>query len=396
MNDAARRSAEPIEFKLERRRRRGRARRDDHPGRRSRHGVDIPHLCYKPGMRPDGNCRACMVEIKGERVLAPSCCRAAGDGHGSRERQRARAALAEDGASSCCSSDMPERVYKPRRRARRTGRTKLGVGTPRFAARDAAGARPLASGDGREPRRLHPVHALRARLPRGAGERRHRLRVPRRRIRRSCSTSTIRWATRRASPAANACRRARPARSRRRTTRTWSPADKKVDSVCPYCGVGCQLTYHVKDNKIVRVEGRDGPANHERLCVKGRFGFDYVHAPASPDQAADPQARACRRPPTSRWTRTTLVRRVPRSDVGGGARRSRPARSRDIRDTHGPQRARRLRLAPRAATRRRTCSRSSCAPASAPTTSTTARACATRRASRRCSKASARARCRTR
>src|SRR5687768_16982859 len=40
-----------------------------------RHGVDIPHLCYKEGMRPDGNCRACMVEIKGERVLAPSCCR---------------------------------------------------------------------------------------------------------------------------------------------------------------------------------------------------------------------------------------------------------------------------------------------------------------------------------
>jgi formate dehydrogenase major subunit len=56
-------------------------------------------------------------------------------------------------------------------------------------------------------------------------------------------------------------------------------ADKTVDSVCPYCGVGCQLTYHVKDNKIVRVDGRDGPANHERLCVKGRFGFDYVHHP---------------------------------------------------------------------------------------------------------------------
>src|SRR5690349_14115169 len=56
-------------------------------------------------------------------------------------------------------------------------------------------------------------------------------------------------------------------------------ADKTIDSVCPYCGVGCQLTYHVKDNSIVRVEGRDGPSNHERLCVKGRFGFDYVHHP---------------------------------------------------------------------------------------------------------------------
>jgi formate dehydrogenase major subunit len=58
-----------------------------------------------------------------------------------------------------------------------------------------------------------------------------------------------------------------------------APIDRTVASLCPYCGVGCQLTYHVKDNEIVRVEGRDGPANHDRLCVKGRFGFDYVHHP---------------------------------------------------------------------------------------------------------------------
>ena len=56
-------------------------------------------------------------------------------------------------------------------------------------------------------------------------------------------------------------------------------ADRKVDSVCPYCGVGCLLSYHVKDDKIIRVEGRDGPANFSRLCVKGRYGFDYVNHP---------------------------------------------------------------------------------------------------------------------
>ena len=55
--------------------------------------------------------------------------------------------------------------------------------------------------------------------------------------------------------------------------------DREVDSVCPYCGVGCQLTYQIKDDRIVAVEGRDGPANQNRLCVKGRFGFDYVHHP---------------------------------------------------------------------------------------------------------------------
>jgi len=54
---------------------------------------------------------------------------------------------------------------------------------------------------------------------------------------------------------------------------------EETDSVCPYCGVGCQLTYQVADNTIVAVTGRDGPANRNRLCVKGRFGFDYVAHP---------------------------------------------------------------------------------------------------------------------
>jgi len=53
--------------------------------------------------------------------------------------------------------------------------------------------------------------------------------------------------------------------------------DRKVDSVCQYCGVGCQLTYHVKNERIVYVDGRNGPANESRLCVKGRFGSDYIH-----------------------------------------------------------------------------------------------------------------------
>jgi formate dehydrogenase major subunit len=55
--------------------------------------------------------------------------------------------------------------------------------------------------------------------------------------------------------------------------------DKTVDSVCPFCGVGCLLTYHVKDNVIQFVTGKDGPSNHNRLCVKGRYGFDYAHHP---------------------------------------------------------------------------------------------------------------------
>ncbi len=56
-------------------------------------------------------------------------------------------------------------------------------------------------------------------------------------------------------------------------------ADQSVDSLCPYCGVGCQTRYDIKDNRVLRVMGRNGPSNKGRLCVKGRFGFDYVHHP---------------------------------------------------------------------------------------------------------------------
>jgi formate dehydrogenase major subunit len=53
--------------------------------------------------------------------------------------------------------------------------------------------------------------------------------------------------------------------------------DKEVESVCPFCGVGCQVSLKIKDNKVKFVEGINGPANEGRLCVKGRFGFDYIH-----------------------------------------------------------------------------------------------------------------------
>ena len=59
-------------------------------------------------------------------------------------------------------------------------------------------------------------------------------------------------------------------------TRTVTP-DREVDSLCPCCGVGCQVSHKVNDERIIHAEGRDGPANHNRLCVKGRFGFDHIH-----------------------------------------------------------------------------------------------------------------------
>lgn len=61
-----------------------------------------------------------------------------------------------------------------------------------------------------------------------------------------------------------------------------------VESVCPYCGVGCKLALHVdrRKNEIVRITGvEDGPANNGMLCIKGRYGFDFV---ASPERLTTP------------------------------------------------------------------------------------------------------------
>jgi formate dehydrogenase major subunit len=111
--------------------------------------------------------------------------------------------------------------------------------------------------------------------------------------------------------------------------------DRKVDSVCPYCGVGCQLTWHVRDNELVRVEGRDGPANRSRLCVKGRFGFDYV---AHPHRLTKPLIRHDGVPKSAGFTvdpanplavfREATWEEAMARAAGGFA---------SIRDTHGPQ-----------------------------------------------------------
>jgi predicted molibdopterin-dependent oxidoreductase YjgC len=147
-------------------------------------------------------------------------------------------------------------------------------------------------------------------------------------------------------------------------TRVTYP-DRKVDSLCPYCGVGCQVTYQVKDEKVIYAEGRDGPANHNRLCVKGRFGFDYIH---HPNRLTKPLVRGKRRSTSP-----------PRVSSKFGTKRA-PKR--------WPASA-----PPKGQTKRRICSRSSSGRVSALTMSTIVRGFATRRRLRRYSKALARERC---
>ncbi|HUF68233.1 MAG TPA: 2Fe-2S iron-sulfur cluster-binding protein, partial [Longimicrobiales bacterium] len=98
-----------------------------------RHGVLIPHLCYTEGMRADGNCRACVVEIEGERVLSPSCCRAPQPGMKVAAKS-SRAAAAQRMVLELLLSDAPATPHDPASELTEWAAF-MDVGTPRFAPR---------------------------------------------------------------------------------------------------------------------------------------------------------------------------------------------------------------------------------------------------------------------
>jgi formate dehydrogenase major subunit len=241
-----------------------------------RHGIEIPHLCYMPGLRPDGNCRACVVEVKGERTLAPACCRKPAQGM-EVTTNSARALASQKMVLELLLADVPDREHSAASELRDWAK-QLGIGKPRFAPRQ----QPKAD-------LSHPAIAVNldaciqcTRCLRACREEQvndvigYALRGEHSRI--VFDMDDAMGAS--SCVACGECVQACP-------TGALMPArgaglrkiEKKVDSVCPFCGVGCQLTYHVAKNTIQFVTGRDGPSNHGRLCVKGRYGFDYAHHP---------------------------------------------------------------------------------------------------------------------
>ncbi|CUW38134.1 Formate dehydrogenase subunit alpha(Molybdopterin oxidoreductase,266-697;Molydopterin dinucleotide-binding domain,777-881) [Magnetospirillum sp. XM-1] len=238
-------------------------------------GNTLPHLCHtdRPGFAPEGNCRACVVEIKGERALAASCRRTPSPGmvvisRGERV-EKARKLVFELLLADHASPD-PDSAFK--RWAGQVGVTKsrfaptaapirLDASHPAMAVRldacihctlclracrevqvnDVIGM----SGRGAESRITFDFNdPMGASSCVGCGE-----------CVQACPTGAL-------LPAGGPVK-----------------AERSVDSLCPYCGVGCQVTYHVTGDEIIAATGRDGLANHERLCVKGRFGFDYSRHP---------------------------------------------------------------------------------------------------------------------
>jgi formate dehydrogenase major subunit len=249
-----------------------------------RHGIDIPHLCYSEGMRADGNCRACVVEIKGERTLAPSCCRNVTPGLEVLS-QSLRAKKSQQMVLEMLLSDMPEQGYKwtesgqygelsdwaealnvqvrPELQSLRRAQAQADVSHPAMAVNlDAC----IQCNRCVRACREEQVNDVIGYAHRGAQSQ-----IVFDLNDDMGSSSCV---------ACGECVQACPTGALMPKSQVGSQAvDQKIDSVCPFCGVGCLLTYNVKDNRIVSVTGRDGPANHNRLCVKGRFGFDYIQHP---------------------------------------------------------------------------------------------------------------------
>ncbi|WP_136444052.1 formate dehydrogenase subunit alpha [Pacificoceanicola onchidii] len=262
-----------------------------------REGIAIPHLCWKPDvpdLREDGNCRACMVEIEGERVLAASCIRKPKDGMvvttASERAQKSRKMVFD-----LLASDMPAREQSPDPQSHFWQQAEIaGLEKARYPS-GRPGAQREVPVDSIFHDASHPSIAvnLDACISCGLCERACREvqvndvigmagrgmgAVPVFDVADPMGLSTC--------VGCGECVQACPTGALMEKTLLNETATKREifdvetkPSVCPFCGVGCQTEISVKDNDIVKVDGRQGPANRGKLCIKGRFGMDYVMSP---------------------------------------------------------------------------------------------------------------------
>ncbi|WP_107496647.1 formate dehydrogenase subunit alpha [Thalassobius sp. I31.1] len=250
-------------------------------------GLVIPHLCHKPapGYRPDGNCRACMVDIEGERTLAASCIREPAEGMVV-TTDNARAKAARKMVLEMLVTDQPEREEARDKSSHLWDMADLNeISESRFPKLE----------EGRIPLLDDSHVAMNVNLDACIS-----CNLCVRACREVQVNDVIGMAGRghdaypvfdvaddmgaSSCVACGECVQACP-------TGALMPAavldeaqvgdskdyDSETESVCPFCGVGCLVSLKVKDGKVKYVEGINGPANEGRLCVKGRFGFDYIH-----------------------------------------------------------------------------------------------------------------------
>jgi predicted molibdopterin-dependent oxidoreductase YjgC len=246
-------------------------------------GIETPTLCYDPGLTPVNVCRVCVVELKGARVLAPACSR-----------------LAEQG--------MEVRTDTPRvRHARRmvlemlqsSVETSLAPALLRYAAQYETQPDRLSGGaTTRQPVRLNDNHLyvrdyerciLCYKCVEACGhdvQKTFAIAVAGRGFDARIDTgfdvplgdSPCVYCGNCVAVCPTGALMGRTEYDMRQEDRWRESEQKQVDTICPYCGVGCQLRLHVQENRIVKVSSdRNHPVTGGFLCVKGRFGYEFMH-----------------------------------------------------------------------------------------------------------------------
>jgi formate dehydrogenase major subunit len=259
-------------------------------------GIDIPVLCHDERYDPVGVCRLCVVDTGG-RVLAAACLRPCDDGMQVRtstpEVQRARTTLTE-----LLLADQPPAERDPKQTTtadnallaladdlgaepRREGAEATAAGLPCGSGRGTDGSNPVIAVD-------HDACILCDRCVRACDDVQGNDVIGR-----SGKGYTTRIAFDLDDPmgasscvTCGECVAACPTGALTNKPINGVPIRPRaelqaVDTVCPYCGVGCALTYYVDRERgaISFAEGRDQPGSQGRLCVKGRYGWDYAASP---------------------------------------------------------------------------------------------------------------------
>jgi predicted molibdopterin-dependent oxidoreductase YjgC len=267
-------------------------------------GIDTPTLCYGETLRPANVCRVCVVELEGARVLAPACSRLVEPGmvvKTDSERVRlSRRLVLELLASSVDLSTTPVAgPYLERYEARPE---RYGPPAPPDPERDRKRTGHHVEPDGQTAATVHaPVKVdnelyvrdyskciLCYKCVDACGEQYQNtfaIGVAGRGFDARISTEYVVELPESACVYCGNCIAVCPtgalmfkSEHDMRAEGTWDEAKQaQVDTVCPYCGVGCNLTLHTQDNRIVKVSS---PDDHDitrgNLCVKGRFGFQHV------------------------------------------------------------------------------------------------------------------------
>ncbi|MFI9838071.1 2Fe-2S iron-sulfur cluster-binding protein [Nonomuraea sp. NPDC051941] len=245
-------------------------------------GKDIPTLCYGDTLTPKNACRVCVVEVEGARTLAPACSRKAEAGmkvgtDTERARQSRKVVLELLGSSVDLSTTPRAAEWAE----------EYGADPTRFGD-DAATVEQPAKVDNDLYVRDYSKCILCYRCVDACGDQWQNtfaIAVAGRGFDATISTEFEAPLTDSACVYCGNCVEVCPTGALSfktefdmRAEGTWDESrQSETTTVCSYCGVGCNLTLHVQDNKIVKVSSpHDNPVTKGNLCVKGRFGYGYV------------------------------------------------------------------------------------------------------------------------